>query len=67
MQTENRLINFFDKAYERFCECLITVAQWPLFDFLIWTMVYATMPVWIIPYVIIKKIGEEKNGLESRS
>ena len=60
MRNKKRLINFFDKAYEKFCMTLLPVAQWPLFDFLLWAMVYATMPVWIIPYVIIKKIGEEK-------
>lgn len=53
--------DYFDNAYEGFCnsfrpltDCMIEVAKI--------AFVYVTLPLWIVPYAIHRKIKERKEN-----
>ena len=59
---------YFDTAYEAFCDLLcnlFSVVEY-LAGLIFGFLVYITIPIWVIPYVIIKKVRERKdNGLQT--
>lgn len=48
-----RLSKYFDEAYERFCDALAHVAV--LGESFVSFFVMVTIPLWVIPYLIIRK------------
>ena len=51
--------DYFDTAYEYFCEALSSFKL--LFSLMFGCLVYLTLPIWVIPYLIIKKRTEGKD------
>lgn len=65
----NVLFNLFDEFLSRakekaevFCDFCSTVSEeivFPLFNGLLWVLLFFTFPIWIIPFLIIKKRREK--------
>ena len=50
---------YFDRAYEAFCNTVQQIADCVAEDVKI-TFVYITIPLWIVPYMVYRKIEERK-------
>ena len=53
----------FDCAYENFCDCMTEIQHiaLKLCQGVFGAVIYLTVPIWAIPYAIIKKIKEREN------
>lgn len=51
---------YFDRAFEDFCNSVIPVAE-RMLELLRVSFVYLTLPLWIVPYMVYRKIEERKH------
>lgn len=52
---------YFDRAFEDFCNAVLPFVACMLEIFKI-VIVYSTLPLWIVPYMVYRKIEERKHN-----